>query len=203
MPSTIQVTKLMAPPQLQKRKILSNQTQPVKKVARVCSEEENKAKMMKQLNRVESEEILDVFSVPHDAVMYDPAKPNDYELFCLERQKHMDAEKRLQILKEEKLKLEEEAKKLEKISQDAKKTNELNATSVLLLLNMVPGREKIDDDLDKETAEECSKFGIVKECIVYPITNPNVPENEAVRIFVSFSDISSAINGICIWYILY
>ncbi|KAI8811585.1 hypothetical protein BJ742DRAFT_769064 [Cladochytrium replicatum] len=67
-------------------------------------------------------------------------------------------------------------------------------SSVLLLLNMaIP--EEVDESLTSEVTEECSKFGRVEDCVVRVMDNHYVPEDEAVRIFVKFSDIQSAIKG--------
>ncbi|TPX61634.1 hypothetical protein PhCBS80983_g00925 [Powellomyces hirtus] len=64
------------------------------------------------------------------------------------------------------------------------------ATHVVLLTNMV-GSGQVDADLQHETADECSRFGRVERCVVYELPY-QAPDNEAVRIFVEFSDISSA-----------
>jgi splicing factor 45 len=53
---------------------------------------------------------------------------------------------------------------------------------------------QVDDDLEGETREECSKYGEVIQVIIYEIPHGVVPE-EAVRIFVQFNRIESAIKG--------
>ncbi|KAJ4980621.1 hypothetical protein NE237_031458 [Protea cynaroides] len=58
-------------------------------------------------------------------------------------------------------------------------------TRVLLLRNMV-GPGEVDDDLEDEVASECSKYGTVTKCLIFEITEPNFPPDEAVRMFVQF-----------------
>ncbi|CAF3721918.1 unnamed protein product [Rotaria socialis] len=67
------------------------------------------------------------------------------------------------------------------------------ATKVILLKNMV-GPGEVDDLLDSETKEECQKYGEVEKCLIYEI--PDVPEDEAVRIFVEFKRVESAIKAV-------
>ena len=56
------------------------------------------------------------------------------------------------------------------------------------------GPGSVDDDLEPEVREECQvKYGDVNKVIVYEI--PNTSEDEAVRIFVEFKRIESAIKG--------
>jgi len=65
---------------------------------------------------------------------------------------------------------------------------------VVLLTNMV-GPGEVDADLQPETAEECSKFGQVKNCVIYECPKNTMPDTEAVRIFIEFINISSAKKG--------
>ncbi|XP_047972547.1 DNA-damage-repair/toleration protein DRT111, chloroplastic [Salvia hispanica] len=58
-------------------------------------------------------------------------------------------------------------------------------TRVVLLRNMV-GPGEVDDDLEGEVAEECTKFGTVTRVLIFEITEPNFPHEEAVRIFIQF-----------------
>ncbi|CAF4018290.1 unnamed protein product [Rotaria magnacalcarata] len=67
------------------------------------------------------------------------------------------------------------------------------ATKVILLKNMV-GPGEVDDILDSETKEECQKYGEVEKCLIYEITD--VLEDEAVRIFVEFKRVESAIKAV-------
>jgi len=68
-----------------------------------------------------------------------------------------------------------------------------NPTKVVLLRNMVaPG--EVDDELEPEVKEECSKYGEVVKCIIYELTGGS-PE-EAVRIFVEFKRVESAIKAV-------
>uniref|UniRef100_A0A1B6DNJ9 Splicing factor 45 n=2 Tax=Clastoptera arizonana TaxID=38151 RepID=A0A1B6DNJ9_9HEMI len=66
-------------------------------------------------------------------------------------------------------------------------------SKVVLLRNMVGPRE-VDEELEPEVKEECnSKYGDVVQVIIYEI--PDVHPEEAVRIFVEFKRIESAIKG--------
>ncbi|CAL5412570.1 unnamed protein product [Camellia sinensis] len=58
-------------------------------------------------------------------------------------------------------------------------------TRVLLLRNMV-GPGEVDDELEEEVGTECTKFGTVTRVLIFEITEPNFPSEEAVRIFVQF-----------------
>lgn len=51
---------------------------------------------------------------------------------------------------------------------------------------MKVGPGEVDDDLEGEVAEECSKFGTVTRVLIFEITETNFPHEEAVRIFVQF-----------------
>ncbi|XP_031438197.1 splicing factor 45 [Clupea harengus] len=66
-------------------------------------------------------------------------------------------------------------------------------TKVVLLRNMV-GRGEVDDDLEGETKEECEKYGKVTKCVIYEI--PIVPDEDAVRIFLEFERVESAIKAV-------
>jgi splicing factor 45 len=73
---------------------------------------------------------------------------------------------------------------------------------VILLLNMV-GRGETDEGLEEETADECAKYGKVIKCTVFevPLSTSsingvnNISDSEAVRIFVKFDQLTSAINA--------
>ncbi|ORX73521.1 hypothetical protein BCR32DRAFT_99263 [Anaeromyces robustus] len=70
---------------------------------------------------------------------------------------------------------------------------------VVLLTNLV-GAGEVDDTLQEETAEECEKYGVVERCLIYEVKG-NVPDDEAVRIFIKFGKLEeaakafSALNG--------
>ncbi|XP_062852723.1 splicing factor 45 isoform X2 [Trichomycterus rosablanca] len=85
-------------------------------------------------------------------------------------------------------------------AQDTKK-NEVNPlteilkcpTKVVLLRNMV-GRGEVDEDLEGETKEECEKYGKVIKCVIFEISE--VIDEEAVRIFLEFERVESAIKAV-------
>ncbi|XP_075932333.1 splicing factor 45 [Anarhichas minor] len=68
-----------------------------------------------------------------------------------------------------------------------------NPTKVVLLRNMV-GRGEVDEDLEGETKEECEKYGKVVKCVIFEIAV--VPDEEAVRIFLEFERVESAIKAV-------
>lgn len=68
-----------------------------------------------------------------------------------------------------------------------------NPSKVVLLRNMV-GPGEVDEDLEPETKEECSKYGEVVRCLIYEI--PGVADEEAVRIFIEFKRMESAIKAV-------
>ena len=83
-----------------------------------------------------------------------------------------------------------------------------NPTRVVMLRNMV-GQGDVDSDLEPEVKEECGKFGNVENCLIYEVNEglvngkrlPNiksfqVPDDQAVRIFVEFTRVESAIKAI-------
>ncbi|KAM3843046.1 splicing factor 45 [Diretmus argenteus] len=84
---------------------------------------------------------------------------------------------------------------------DASKKTEANPlteilkcpTKVVLLRNMV-GRGEVDEDLEGETKEECEKYGKVTKCVIFEIAM--VTDDEAVRIFLEFERVESAIKAV-------
>lgn len=86
-------------------------------------------------------------------------------------------------------------------NSDASKKNETNPlteilkcpTKVVLLRNMV-GRGEVDEDLEAETKEECEKYGKVVRCVIFEISG--VTDDEAVRIFLEFERVESAIKAV-------
>ncbi|CAL8242410.1 unnamed protein product [Merluccius merluccius] len=66
-------------------------------------------------------------------------------------------------------------------------------TKVVILRNMV-GRGEVDEDLEGETKEECEKYGKVTKCVIFEI--PGVTDDEAVRIFLEFERVESAIKAV-------
>lgn len=69
-----------------------------------------------------------------------------------------------------------------------------NPSKVVLLRNMV-GPGEVDEDLQPETAEECAKYGEVTKVVIYEIPE-GIDEEEAVRIFVEFQRVESAIKAV-------
>ncbi|OBS76424.1 hypothetical protein A6R68_17124 [Neotoma lepida] len=53
---------------------------------------------------------------------------------------------------------------------------------------------EVDEDLEVETKEECEKYGKVGKCVIFEI--PGAPDDEAVRIFLEFERVESAIKAV-------
>ncbi|XP_046963559.1 splicing factor 45 [Vanessa cardui] len=67
-------------------------------------------------------------------------------------------------------------------------------SKVVLLRNMV-GPGDVDEELEPEVKDECNtKYGEVVKVLIFEM--PNVPHDEAVRIFVEFKRIESAIKAV-------
>lgn len=73
--------------------------------------------------------------------------------------------------------------------KQAKAAPTLPPTRVLLLNNMV-GAGDVDEDLEEEAAEEASKYGKLKKCVIKELSGR--PDDEAVRIFLEYEDVASA-----------
>uniref|UniRef100_A0A3Q3E235 Splicing factor 45 n=1 Tax=Labrus bergylta TaxID=56723 RepID=A0A3Q3E235_9LABR len=65
--------------------------------------------------------------------------------------------------------------------------------SPLMVRNMV-GPGEVDEDLEGETKEECEKYGKVTRCVIFEIAE--VMDDEAVRIFLEFERVESAIKAV-------
>lgn len=70
-----------------------------------------------------------------------------------------------------------------------------NPSKVVLLRNMV-GPGEVDDELEPETKEECGKYGDVVKCLIFELSGSDIPEEEAVRIFIEFKRLESAIKAV-------
>jgi splicing factor 45 len=44
----------------------------------------------------------------------------------------------------------------------------------------------VDDELEYEVASKCAKYGTISRVLIFEITQPNFPAEEAVRIFIQF-----------------
>ncbi|KAK6932080.1 hypothetical protein RJ641_001704 [Dillenia turbinata] len=54
----------------------------------------------------------------------------------------------------------------------------------LRMAHVGPG--EVDDELEEEVGSESAKYGTVTRVLIFEITEPNFPADEAVRIFVQF-----------------
>jgi splicing factor 45 len=52
----------------------------------------------------------------------------------------------------------------------------------------------VDEELEGETKEECQKYGEVNSVVIFEI--PSKPPDEAVRIFIEFKTLPSAIKAL-------
>jgi len=64
-------------------------------------------------------------------------------------------------------------------------------SKVICLRNMV-GPGEVDPDLEDEVGNELTKYGNVTSVMIFEITEPSYPPEEAVRIFVQFDRVESA-----------
>ena len=69
-------------------------------------------------------------------------------------------------------------------------------TRVVLLRNMV-GPGQVDEDLEDEVANECSKYGQVQSVMIFEVTTPGYPDDQAVRSFVEFERMEQATKVWC------
>lgn len=95
------------------------------------------------------------------------------------------AKARIEVSKQE----EERKAKAAEVKKSLKQPSK-----VILLKNMV-GPGEVDDDLEGETREECTKYGEVIQVVIYEIPTGVVAE-EAVRIFVQFNRVESAVKAV-------
>jgi splicing factor 45 len=65
-------------------------------------------------------------------------------------------------------------------------------TSILLLKNLV-SIEDVDDTLEDEIKNECSKYGKIHQVVIYQVKIDNFPDQERVRLFVEFDNQSSSV----------
>ncbi|XP_036166133.1 splicing factor 45-like [Myotis myotis] len=73
-------------------------------------------------------------------------------------------------------------------------TEILKCPAKVVLLRNVVGAGEADEDLEVETKEECEKYGKVGKCVIFEI--PGAPDDEAVRIFLEFERVESAIKAV-------
>ncbi|KAK9904335.1 hypothetical protein WJX75_009485 [Coccomyxa subellipsoidea] len=66
---------------------------------------------------------------------------------------------------------------------------------VVLLRNMV-GPGEVDEELEDEIGVECSKFGNVQSVLIFEVTEPGFPAEQAVRIFVEFAKEEEATKAV-------
>ncbi|KAG2228245.1 hypothetical protein INT45_011037, partial [Circinella minor] len=76
-------------------------------------------------------------------------------------------------------------------AQQQQQQPQIVESRVVLLTNMV-GPGEVDDMLQEETAEECAKYGQVERCLIFEVPNGQVPDDQAVRIFVKFTTVDAA-----------
>nr|XP_027204029.1 splicing factor 45-like [Dermatophagoides pteronyssinus] len=69
-----------------------------------------------------------------------------------------------------------------------------NPSKVVLLRNMV-GPGEVDSELEPETKEECSKYGEVIKCQIFEKKDYE-NEEDAVKIFIEFAHVDSAIKAL-------
>jgi hypothetical protein len=68
-------------------------------------------------------------------------------------------------------------------------------SSTLLLTNMVDSLE-VDEFLEDETSEECTRYGQVQKVVAYVTTDRDSPVHKVVRIFVKFSNVHACTKAL-------
>eukprot|EP00929_Paragymnodinium_shiwhaense_P071994 TRINITY_DN36554_c0_g3_i2.p1 TRINITY_DN36554_c0_g3~~TRINITY_DN36554_c0_g3_i2.p1 ORF type:complete len:326 (+),score=85.26 TRINITY_DN36554_c0_g3_i2:114-1091(+) len=69
----------------------------------------------------------------------------------------------------------------------------MGAPSRVVVLTNLVGAGEVDDDLAEETGDEAKKYGKLLNCIIREI--PNVPDEEAVRIYLEYEEVASAMKA--------
>ncbi len=54
------------------------------------------------------------------------------------------------------------------------------------------GPGEVDEQLDEEVGQECSKYGVVSSVLIFEVTTPGFPADSAVRIFLQFERVEAA-----------
>ena len=67
-----------------------------------------------------------------------------------------------------------------------------NPPSRVIMLTNIVGPGQVDESLDEEVGEECSKYGEVDNVLIFEVTDPEYPPDQAVRIFVQFEKQTAA-----------
>ncbi|CAI5732786.1 unnamed protein product [Peronospora destructor] len=82
---------------------------------------------------------------------------------------------------------------------DSRSPHKTSLTSRVVLLQNMVGPGEVDEELQDEVKGECSEtYGPVAKCVIYEVTE-RVPPEEAVRIFVEFTnpgDATKALTGL-------
>jgi len=137
---------------------------------------------------------------PHEE--YDPIAPNSYEILQSDYLKAAEQKLLEEVMaKQNRLSTTQPGKidtnllsALDDLDEIEEEMQGPTPTRVLLLQNMV-GPGEVDDDLEIETKEECSKYGEVVKCLIFEIPHKRVPDDQAVRIFVEFTSPQSALKA--------
>lgn len=58
------------------------------------------------------------------------------------------------------------------------------------------GPGEVDEELEDEIGVECSKFGNVQSVLIFEVTEPGFPAEQAVRIFVEFAKEEEATKAV-------
>ncbi|EKX35439.1 hypothetical protein GUITHDRAFT_155487 [Guillardia theta CCMP2712] len=72
---------------------------------------------------------------------------------------------------------------------------QLGAPSRCVLLTNMVGAGEVDERLEEETKQECSKYGFISRCVIHELP-PGAPEDQAVRIFLLFGKQESAMKAV-------
>merc|ERR1711920_697308 len=86
-------------------------------------------------------------------------------------------------------KAKRKAEEMKEAKEAAAKKARAAITKVVMLTNLV-GAGEVDEDLEEETADEAKKYGKLLRCTIKELKGK--PDDQAVRIFLSFDDKASS-----------
>lgn len=71
----------------------------------------------------------------------------------------------------------------------------VQCTHFLIGVDTQVGPGEADGELEEEVAGECLKYGQVSRVLIFEATEPGFPPHEAVRIFICFERVESAVKA--------
>eukprot|EP01087_Luapelamoeba_hula_P002877 TRINITY_DN1267_c2_g1_i1.p1 TRINITY_DN1267_c2_g1~~TRINITY_DN1267_c2_g1_i1.p1 ORF type:complete len:233 (+),score=58.39 TRINITY_DN1267_c2_g1_i1:695-1393(+) len=106
---------------------------------------------------------------------------------------HFVAKQEDPLAREESLSINTPYKRFEIMQKLARSTDIFKTSRCIVLRNMV-GVEDVDDDLQHEVTDECSKHGPVDKVVIYQEKQSERPGDIIVKIFVAFQRVGGALH---------